>query len=296
MPIPLGFGPPSPTDTDHAVGSDAVSEITPLSPPDAISVTTERLYLRMPHCYRAADAAANPAPNDQPLLRWLATVVDQAAELEALLDRFASTRDLVNPATADPGWLPWMAQLAGLRTLPVGDAAARDAIAHAPDGWQAGTKGALANAVRAVLIGERFVAVVDHYQDDPWTLEIRTRNSQTPPVPPRTTWDSMAHGFTDWDSTSVLTWDQVGGGIDPVLDAAARAKPAGYRLVHTEYEATWHTVEVAYRTWDSVAGRTWDEIGDQVAAYEASWDVADTRLPTWDDAVGQTWDQVAVLH
>jgi hypothetical protein len=282
--------------SDTAAGSDA--RVAVATPVRDVSSTSERVYLRLPHCYREADDAAGAPPNDQPLLRFLALAVDQAAELETLLTRFQSTGDLMNPQTADVAWLAWLAQVVGVR-LPapiLNEAAARAAIATAAEGWQAGTKTAIANAVRAVLTGERFVQVNDHYLGNPWFIEIHTRPSQSPPLTPITTWDIMAATYPTWDATDGVTWGQVGGGDDPVLAAADRTKPAGYRLWHTLYEATWHTVEVALPSWDSAIGLTWDEVGDLQPPYQATWDTAGARFPTWADPVGLSWDQFASAH
>lgn len=83
--------------------------------------TTERLYDRLPGLYREADET-----HDHALKRYAALTVDQAADVEDLFDRIdyrdlaeggavGDTSDLVDPDTADGLWLPWLAQLVGVR-------------------------------------------------------------------------------------------------------------------------------------------------------------------------------------
>lgn len=85
-----------------------------------VSATTERLYGSLPAFYRDADE-----PLDWPLLRYLSLLGDQLGDLEELVDRIdfvraedvgsaGDTSDLVDPATADAAWLPWLAQLVGI--------------------------------------------------------------------------------------------------------------------------------------------------------------------------------------
>lgn len=223
-------------------------------PTTLVTATTLRLYGRLPNVYRKLDAQQGSSPDNLPLLRYLATLCDQLAALEVLLDRFQNTQDLVNPQTADVAWLPWLAQLVGAE-LPVplnNPAAARALIANPASGWQAGTKQAIANAVQPILLGTKYCVVRDHYNGDPWQIEVRTRNSETPAATEGFVWD-----FAQWGQTT--SW-----GHDAVIDAIlqANAKPAGYVLVHTQYEATWDTVTAVFPSWDSTGTKTWDTIQD----------------------------------
>jgi hypothetical protein len=141
------------------------------------------------------------------------------------------TSDLADPATADPAWLPWLAQLVGAR-LPAGltDAERRAAVAGAVAGYFKGTKQGIEAAARPALLGTQYVRVIPHYGGDQWRLEVRTRTSETP-------------------STAAVA----------AAIVAANAKPAGVELVATAYEATWAQVEAAYPTWAALEANapTW---------------------------------------
>jgi hypothetical protein len=206
--------------------------------PDVADLT-DRLYDRLPAMYRDADELL-----DFPLLRWLSLLLDQAGELDVLHDRLvpndlADISELADPATADLAWLPWLAQLVGVR-LPrdVTGQAARDAVQFASSGYRGGTKAAVADAAKSELTGSRYAQVYDHSTDTSaigaageWDVLIVTRTSETP---------SVAR----------------------VLDAvvAKRAKPAGVVLYHRAYTATWGAVQTAFPTWADWNGKTWAQI------------------------------------
>lgn len=146
------------------------------------------------------------------------------------------TSDLGDPVTADAGWLVWLAQFVGAAraasSLSTTDL--RDAVRFASGGWAAGTKQSIADAARSVLSGTKYALVNDHYTGDPWLLELRVRTSELP-----------------------------GGGTAAVLAAvnAKHAKPAGYALVVTSYEATWATIEADRPLWaDWESAPTWTKI------------------------------------
>lgn len=215
-----------------------------MSRPDVAPIT-ERLYADLPELYRLADRAQPDGPDGYPLLRWLSLIVDQAGDVDELADRFdpvdnpSGTSDLVDPATADAAWLPWLANLVGAKLSPsLSEAETRDAIANPSSGWRAGTKPALAAAARTALTGSRFAEVRDHTvtmtapgEGGVWDVLLVTRTSETA------------------DLAAVLEAVDVKGG-----------KPAGVVLRHEAYEATWETFEAAYPTWADLEGRTWRTI------------------------------------
>jgi hypothetical protein len=208
----------------------------------APSATTERLYAALPELYQAADAELGDGDNGYPLLRFLSLLGDQLDDVEMLIARAdyyspddggapGDTSDLADPATADPAWLPWLAQLVGAR-LPAGltDAERRAAVAGAVAGYFKGTKQGIEAAARAALTGTKYVRVIPLYAGDQWRLEVRTRTSETA-------------------STAAVA----------AAIVAANAKPAGVELVATAYEATWAQVEAAYPTWAALEANapTW---------------------------------------
>lgn len=208
-------------------------------PRPTVSALTDRLYDRLPAVYRDADE-----PQDFPLLRWLSLLVDQAGEVDVLHDRIvpdnvADLSELADPATADLNWLPWIAQMVGVR-LPrdVTGQAARDAVQFASSGYRGGTKAAVADAAKSELTGTRYATIYDHSTDSSvigaageWDVLIVTRTSETPDVA-------------------------------KVLDAVVkkRAKPAGVVLYHRAYTATWGAVQTAFPTWADWNGKTWGQI------------------------------------
>jgi hypothetical protein len=142
-----------------------------------------------------------------------------------------ATSALVTPELADDAWLPWLAQLVGVR-LNVGlDRQARvDSIRYASAGWRGGTKAAVADAARSALTGTKFVAVYDHSTEagigagGPWDVLLITRLTETP------------------DVSAVLA-----------AVVAKKAKPAGVMLHHVAYNATWAQIVAAYPTWAALA-------------------------------------------
>lgn len=212
------------------------------APRPTTSSTTTRIYERLPELYRRADEEQDGGPAGYPLLRFLSLMADQLGDLETLVDRVAyfppdeggvpgDTSDLTDPATADLGWLVWLGQLVGVDAEALDVSVRRAAVAGASAGWRAGTRKAIASAAASVLTGTRYVAVESHYGGDPWVIEVRTRVSETP------------------DASAVI----------PAI-VAARAKPAGVELVHTQYEATWAAIEAENPTWADLEPDTWTGI------------------------------------
>ncbi len=205
-----------------------------------VSAAVERMYSRLPLAYAKADATAE---GDWPLLRFLSLVGDQLGEVEVLFDRInfldpasggavGDTSDLTDPLVADEAWLPWLAQLVGAHLGDTGTITAkRDAVLFAPTGWLAGTKTALADAVRSVLTGSKYVGLFTHVAGDPWKVEIRTRAAESP-----------------------------GPAAVAAAIAAKRAKPAGVELTFTDYSATWDMLEASYPTSDAWDAKTWDQL------------------------------------
>ncbi len=209
----------------------------------AVHATTRRVYDGLPEVYRHADTA-----QDFALLRYLSLVVDQLGAIVDLIDRIDyvapddpdydpaldawATSDLVDPAFADPGWLPWLATLVGVTLNPALDVPARRAtIADASAGWQVGTRGAIVTAAQAVLTGTRSVRV---RPTGPHNIDVITVVEETPGGP-----------------SSVVTAVETG-----------RARPAGVIVTHTYYAAPWDTIEAAYATWTTqeTVAPTWGDV------------------------------------
>lgn len=208
---------------------------------------TNALFARLPDYIRRADDRSG---NNNFLKRYLSTIIDQFGEVMALFDRIDyvapsdggepfDSSDLTDPTRADVSWLPWLAQLVGVRldtTLDV--EAQRDAVLYASSGWQAGTKGSVAAAAKSVLTGSKFVLVYDHSTESgigaggEWDLLVVTRAIETP------------------DPDLVLS-----------TIIAKRAKPAGVLMHYLAYSASWLAIETIRHTWAGVeASPTWADI------------------------------------
>jgi hypothetical protein len=217
-------------------------------PEPAFSTFVERLYDALPEHYRTADEAQNWA-----LKRYLALLGDQAGAVEILLDRAnffpkdeagapGDTSDLVNPDFADAAWLEWLAQLVGARVEPkMTEQEKRDAIETASSGWRAATKAAVEDAAKTALTGTKHAEVKDHSTDvsavgaaGQWDVLVVTRTSETP------------------DPAAVLLAISTKG-----------AKPAGVKLWHRSFEATWAQIQAALPTWADWNGKTWAQIQEQ---------------------------------
>lgn len=226
--------------------------------PGEAGVTTERLYRRLPEFYRLDDEVQG----QYPLLTYLSWVGDQASDVENLVTRLRT--DMADPMKADVKWLPWLAQMVGLdfhfdpdehryglawKFVPqpwsaihtwrdfeyvvmpeagLSNIELREAIRDASVGWRAGTKGAIASAASSQLVGSRYVRVYDHSTDATNGIGIGTQ------------WDVL-----------VVTATSETPSPSAVLDAVSRkkAKPAGVKLWHRSYEATWSVLVAAYPAW-----------------------------------------------
>lgn len=211
-------------------GSSSVMYVAPDGTGVYVSATTARLYDRLPAVYRDRDVTAGTGPNVFPLLRWLGCLVDQAGQIEALIDRFSPnlTSALTDPSTADVDWLPWLAQLVGVTLGPVvTPGLAQQAIANALGGVQPGTKQSIVNAVAPYLSGTQQVTVTDHYGGNPWEIEVATLAAQTPSTVAGE--EAFVWGSSEWGSST--TWEPT----DSILWLLEHTDltPAGFTFVHT---------------------------------------------------------------
>lgn len=205
---------------------------------------TEDAYASLPEIHRTLDAAQLPA---YPLKRFLSAMTDQVGAVFDIVERAdfepvdsreddtQATSDLVDPATAEPAWLPWLGQLVGVRVnTGLTEQAQRDQAAGAVSGFRAGTRPAIAEAARSVLTGTRHAEVYARTVSVPgdggrWDVLIVTRASETP------------------------------AGVDVVAAVIEKgAKPAGVKLRHRAYEAAWG----AERPWSDF-NASWQDIQER---------------------------------
>lgn len=207
--------------------------------------STERLYERgLPQHNRTADIE-----QDWTLKRWLSGIGGQQYLVDALIERFAytppedgeldDTSDLVDPLTADAAWLPWLAQLVGVRldnTLTVPER--RLQIAEV-DLFR-GTKPHMAKVAQTVLSGDKHVTILDH------------------------TISSAAIGAAgQWDMLIItVTTETLSDPIQAIIDG--NAKPAGVDLNHETFTSTWDDWEgygTSWAIWDASSWTTMEESG-----------------------------------
>lgn len=200
----------------------------------AVTPATEDVYSRVEEFRRDADAAL-----DYPLLRFVSLAGDQLDALRALTERIdfdrtvpGATSDLVDPATADAAWLPWLAQAAGVN--PVGDTQTlRDRIDGAPAARSVGTRAAIVAAARSELVGTG-------------TLYVQVRPASIGYAP-----------GGEYDVTIVTLPDETPDAEAVVLAIdTAHAKPAGVNLYHVDYMASVAMITAAYPLVSNYAGLT----------------------------------------
>lgn len=240
-----------------------------------MSGLVDRLYARLPQIYRTMDAR----DAQWPLKRWLGAALDYQGRLDAHVTAWRGERPigpadpepwglspgelarwrderqsvlstLGDPMTADAAWLPWMAQLVGAVLDPAAsEAEKRGTIRYATSGWRAGTRGAIADAAKSALTGNRYARVVPH-----------TKPSGAGGLEPGSIWD-----------ITIVTRVSETPDPDAVLGAVLRTgvKPAGVRLHHAVYEATWDQVEAVYPTWLELEGVTFDQQSEAGLIYRA---------------------------
>lgn len=206
--------------------------------------STERLWERMPGVYKFEDAQ-----HEWQMKRWLSGVVDVFGDVDTLIDRIKYVppedgpelqdlhSDLVDPNQADAAWLPWLAQLVGVHfDYLLTEVQKRERIASAIGGVRAGTKAAIIQAVQAVLTGTKTVYVY------PFSNAVGGINAGTQ-------WEVLI---------MTLAAETVSDVVQAVVNAGA--KPAGVKLYHVTYGATWTTVEAAKPTWTNWDATTWEQL------------------------------------
>lgn len=209
------------------------------------SEATEIFYSRLPGVYRFEDSQ-----RDWVFKRWLSGILESYGELDTLIDRFKYvppedgpdvmdlTSDLVDPESADAEWLPWLGQLVGVNfAYLLDEASRRTAIANAISGVQAGTKAAIIQAAQTVLTGTKTVYVY------PFSNNVGGIGSGTQ-------WEVLVMTIAAETASDPVT---------AIINLGA--KPAGVKLYHVTYGASWTTVEGSFPTWaDWEAAPTWADI------------------------------------
>lgn len=240
------------------------------------SVTTERIWDKLPDVYTDIDEELG-----SPFKKYVSAIGDILGDVDLLTERLryrsqiememrrryaqrhttythpdrvlnapalGSTSDLVDPRSADRSWLMWLGQLVGVRIDPNDpEFQTRDQIYYASAGYRAGSRDALEKAARTVLNGSRYAMALPHTAVDEsgnlvagtaWDVTILTRASESP--------DSII-----------------------VLNAVNKdtLKPAGVKLYHRVYTASWDALEASLPFWADWNTATWDQIEQAGISY-----------------------------
>lgn len=224
-----------------------------------VDAVTERVYRRLPEVYRTHDERHG----DWPLLRYLSTLTDQWGRWVELVD---DPTLLADPARARAEWLPWLAQLVGVKLQPrLTEQERRSAIAAPATGWLAGTKEGIRLAAAERLSGAQHVEVHDHAVTEPgdgtvWDVLIRTRRSETGG------WDTLTAAAPTWADVEALgNWNGVQDNTLPAFHTILTdlgLKPAGVVIHHGYADRAWHDVHLEATTWADwhAAPGTWADL------------------------------------
>lgn len=229
------------------------------------SVTTERIYARLPEVYRTLDIQS-----DWQFKKYISSIADQLGDIDVLAARldyippesrkewyaagndentyvrpagienpslgFApiyETSDLLDARTADEDWLPYLCQLVGvdLNVVPTSDEK-RDAVLNNFIGYKAGSRGALEAAVVSLLTGTKYSRVYPQY---------------------KSTGGSSYEPGTQWD-VLIITRPEESPASSVILDKiiSEGAKPAGVVVYHLAYALVWSILESTFPTWTQI--------------------------------------------
>lgn len=227
-------------------------------------------WLGEPNESRSRRNAVEYSTGGWPLKKFYSAMGDQLGKLNELVERFTyipeddrnkddeygylnqgrqvplgATSDLVDARTADDDWLPWIGQLTGVKVekYKAGDELRR-AVMESDSGFHAGSKSALIASVKTVLLGD--------WEDR--QVQIYPNSTSLTTIGKATTWDLLivTRTLVSPPSADIIRAIELSG-----------AKPAGIKLHHATFEATWDDVEGAYPTWtDWENAKTWQKIED----------------------------------
>lgn len=170
------------------------------------------------------------------LAAWLDGPGHLLGEFDDLVREPGGWVDVLDPSQVPDGWLPWLAQFAGVRLGDVvGEAAQRQRIFDAP-GQRRGTVAAVRAAARRHLTGSRSVTITERTTDtgtaDPYHVVVTTFLAETPDaaaveaeleaakpaglifhydVVSAITWQDTVNTWTDWTAVGddKTSWQQL---------------------------------------------------------------------------------------
>jgi hypothetical protein len=242
-------------------------------PEPTFSTTTERIYKRLPETYRVLDAQ-----NDWVFKRWISGIGEEMGVIDTTAARnqfvnsadrpdfltgltpyttyerpvglededrgylpIHSTADLLDGRTANNEWLDWLALIVGTDiTKAYTEEERRNAVIFAFNGYKAGSRDSLRDAVLDVLTGAKFLDIQNSMRSNGtnaeagtmWEILLITKPEETPPL-----------------ATISETIERKG------------AKPAGVKLYHISYNIIWSLFETEFPTWTAIeAAGSWSTL------------------------------------
>lgn len=232
------------------------------------SLTTERIYARLPETYRNMDAN-----NEYRFKTFISALGDQYNDLEVLMSRFMyipleeraeflatlsehdlvvrppsteiygdelgyvdlySTSDFTDARTADDAWLPWIATILGVKFGVVETSLDKRLDIIRPT-FTKGTQESFTAVVTGLLTGSKYLGFHPHNDGAGSSIE------------------SPA---TEWDVLLVTRPEETPVGIDLVQLIIDRgAKPAGIVLHQLAYNIIWSTIESTVSTWSLIQAK-----------------------------------------
>lgn len=211
-------------------------------------------------------APVAPRSGGYPLKKFVSAYADRMGEIDQLVARLTylpadvrheadlygldlpgravplgATSDLVDARTADDDWMPWIGQILGINPRDISSDELRVAISSGLTGMIAGTRRAIASAVRAIMTGDAETRSVRIY---PHTITL----------------DAIGQA-SEWDLLVVTPVEQ-GLTQDQVRDAVERAsaKPAGVIVHHVSKSTTWADLHAKIPTWAMWNDKKWETI------------------------------------
>jgi hypothetical protein len=244
------------------------------------SVSTERMYRRLPEVYRHLDRQ-----NAYQFKKYISAIADQLSDIDTLVARLEyvspdkmamrrltgtkyntyvrpagiedpafgwspieETSDLFDGRTADEAWLPYIGQIIGANLTGMSTVAERrDAVINNYLGFRAGSVEALANATLSALTGTKYVRIYPH------------RDGLA---------GSTTHEGTMWDILIITKASETPGGASSIIDAITSkgAKPAGVVLHCITYSLIWSSLQTTFDTWTKIENTlTWENLESQNA-------------------------------
>lgn len=118
--------------------------------------------------------------NSWALARYIAAIGTMIQDIEDLSRDPSSWGDLVDPDTAPPEALGWLAQFAGIRLPQQITADEARAIIKTQQNYKRGTLQGITDAIKPLLTGSKTVSIIERADGDAYKVVISTLTGETP--------------------------------------------------------------------------------------------------------------------